>query len=203
MSVNGITNQASYYESVLYSGSSVKKEDTTEKKEQTVSDSYEKSSDTQSDSSKQIYSKDSDQSAIIERMKADLTQRKQQLADLVNKTFGKQADKANSLSDLFNQIKSGAVSVDQSIVEQAKKDVADDGYWGVEQTSDRLAEFAKALSGGDTSKADEMIEAVKKGFKQATGAWGDKLPDISQKTLDATLKKLDNWKNGTEDKTEE
>lgn len=199
MSVNGITNQTSYYENAVYSNSSVKKEMVTEKKNKAVSDTYEKSSDTKTDSSKQIYSKGTDRSAIVERMKADLAQRKQQLADLVNKTFSRQAGKAGSLSDLFNQIKNGAVSVDQSIVDQTKKDVADDGYWGVEQTSDRLVDFAKALSGGDTSKADELIAAVKKGFRQATSAWGSKLPDISQKTLDATLKKLDDWKNGNKD----
>ena len=32
---------------------------------------------------------------------------------------------------------------------QAQKDIAEDGYWGVEQTSERLVSFAKALSGGD------------------------------------------------------
>ena len=43
-----------------------------------------------------------------------------------------------------------------------------------------------------------MIEAFKKGFEQATGSWGKKLPDISQRTYDAVMKKFDEWKNGTE-----
>ena len=50
-----------------------------------------------------------------------------------------------------------------------------DGYWGVEKTSDSILDFAKALSGGDKDKADELLNAFKKGFSQATGAWGDKL----------------------------
>ena len=83
------------------------------------------------------------------------------------------------------------------------RDFADDGYWGVEQTSDRIVDFAIALSGGDPAKADTMLEAFKKGFKAATKSWGKELPDISQRTYDAVLKKMDAWKNGTEDATEE
>ena len=37
-----------------------------------------------------------------------------------------------------------------------QKDIAEDGYWGVEKTSDRILDFAKALSGGDKDKADEL-----------------------------------------------
>ena len=48
-----------------------------------------------------------------------------------------------------------------------------------------------------------MLEAFKKGFKAATKSWGKELPDISQRTYDAVLKKMDAWKNGTEDATEE
>ncbi len=48
-------------------------------------------------------------------------------------------------------------------------------------------------------KADELLNAFKKGFSQATGAWGDKLPSICQDTYDAVVKKFDDWKNGTED----
>ena len=62
----------------------------------------------------------------------------------------------------------------------------------------RIVDFAKALSGNDPAKADKMIEAFKKGFQQATGSWGKKLPDISQRTYDAVMEKFDAWKNGTE-----
>ena len=43
-----------------------------------------------------------------------------------------------------------------------------------------------------------MLEAFKKGFEQATKAWGDELPEISQKTYDAVVEKFNNWKNGTD-----
>ena len=71
-----------------------------------------------------------------------------------------------------------------------------DGYWGIKQTSDRMVSMAIALTGGDTDKADEMISAIEKGFKQATKSWGEDLPDICQKTLEETKKKMNDWKNG-------
>ncbi len=59
----------------------------------------------------------------------------------------------------------------QPMESTAQADIAEDGYWGVEQTSDRILDFAKALSGDDPDKADAMLEAFKKGFEQATKSW--------------------------------
>ena len=42
-------------------------------------------------------------------------------------------------------------------------DIAEDGYWGVNKTSDRLVSMAIALAGGDTDKADELKNAITKG----------------------------------------
>ena len=100
--------------------------------------------------------------------------------------------------DMWKFLASGNFTVDAETKAQAQKDIAEDGYWGVEKTSDRIVDFAKALSGGDEKKADELIGAFKKGFEQATKAWGKTLPDISQKTYDRVLEKMDNWKNGVE-----
>ena len=38
-----------------------------------------------------------------------------------------------------------------------------------------------------------MRKAFEKGFQAATGAWGSKLPSISQRTYDAVMKKFDDW----------
>ena len=49
-----------------------------------------------------------------------------------------------------------------------------------------------------------MIAAIKKGFDQAAKAWGGKLPDICQKTIDAATKKMEDWRDGlSTPKTEE
>lgn len=80
-------------------------------------------------------------------------------------------------------------------IAQAKEDISEDGYWGVEQTSDRILDFAKALSGNDTSKAELLLNAFKDGYKAATKSWGDELPDISKRTYDAVLEKFEKWQN--------
>ena len=78
---------------------------------------------------------------------------------------------------------------------QAQADIAEDGYWGVKQTSQRIFDFAKALSGGDPDKMEDMRKAFEKGFKQATNAWGDELPSISQDTYAAVQKMFDDYAN--------
>ncbi len=88
------------------------------------------------------------------------------------------------------------VNADPATIAQAKKDIGEDGYWGVEQTSDRLVSMAQALSGGDSAKADELIAAMKKGFSQATKAWGEDLPDICKNTIDTAVKKMEDWRDG-------
>lgn len=133
--------------------------------------------------------------ATIDKLKADAEARYSQLASLVEKLMTKQGDtyKYATLSDLMKGVQSGEVSVDADVVAQAKKDVADDGYWGVEQTAERIVSFAKALTGGDSSKVEEMRSAIEKGFSEATKTWGDELPEISSKTYDRVNEMLDEW----------
>nr|MCR4956424.1 hypothetical protein [Lachnospiraceae bacterium] len=45
------------------------------------------------------------------------------------------------------------------------------------------------------SKAEELLDAFKDGFKQATKSWGKDLPDICQDTYKAVEKKFDQWVN--------
>lgn len=82
-------------------------------------------------------------------------------------------------------------------VETAQEAISEDGEYGVEAVSDRLVDFAIAVSGGDKSKLSELVSAIDEGFSQAKDALGGELPDISQQTYDATMKKLDDWANGT------
>ena len=137
-----------------------------------------------------------DYANIAKKMKAELNSKNQQLQNLVDQLLSKQANKYTSFAQLFEDVKNGKISVDPTTVAQAQKDIAEDGYWGAEQTSDRLVSMAQALSGGDTEKADKMIAAIKKGYEQATNAWGGKLPDIFQRTIDLATKKLESWRDG-------
>lgn len=160
------------------------------------SDSKDESKDTAKSTVNQKMSK-ADRDALVQALKDDANARQQQLIEIVRKSMTGQAttwDKSQGLKSLFENL-----TVDADTIAQAKKDIAEDGYWGVEKTSDRILDFAKALSGGDKDKADELLNAFKKGFSQATGEWGDKLPSICQDTYDAVVKKFEAWKNGTDD----
>jgi hypothetical protein len=137
-------------------------------------------------------------SALIQKLKEDSDKRISQMKSIVEQMMSKQGAAIGKADSMWKFLAGGNFTVSADVKAQAQKDIADDGYWGVEQTSDRIVDFAKALSGGDSAKADKMIEAFKKGFEQATGSWGKKLPDISQRTYDAVMKKFDEWKNGTE-----
>lgn len=159
---------------------------------------YEKSSQTD----KNTVTKKTDY-AMVAKLKADAEQRTSQLRSLVEKMMTKQGTAIANADSMWSFLAEGNFTVDEETQKQAQADIAEDGYWGVEQTSDRILDFAKALSGDDPDKADAMLEAFKKGFEQATKAWGDKLPDISQRTYDAVVEKFNKWKNGTEDASTE
>lgn len=83
--------------------------------------------------------------------------------------------------------------------EEAQDLISKDGYWGVEKTSDRIVEFATSAAGNDPSKLDQIKDAVLSGFKEAETIFGGTLPDISYKTLDKIMEKLDNWAGKSED----
>lgn len=140
-------------------------------------------------SSKTIYAKED----VVARLKADADSRTAQLKSLVEKMMSQQGVKIGEADDMWKFLASGDYTVTPEVKAQAQADIADDGYWGVEQTSDRIIEFAKALVGDDPDKAESMRAAFEKGFKAATKAWGKDLPDISQKTYDAVMKKFDDW----------
>ena len=135
--------------------------------------------------------------AVIAQLKADAEQRTAQLRSLVESMISKQnqAFQIGTLTDskMYEMLRKGQLEVSPEVRAKAQADIAEDGYWGVEQTSERLFSFAKAISGGDTSKAEDLINAMEKGFKQATKSWGDTLPDICQKTLDSATEKIRSW----------
>lgn len=135
-----------------------------------------------------------DREAIIAQMKADTEARMAQMQDLVRKMMQGQGNSLAQTDDIWSFLASGDYTVTEAAKLQAQEDISENGYWGVEQTSQRILDFAKALAGNDVSKADELLEAFKKGYKQATGAWGKDLPDISKRTYEAVEEKFAAWK---------
>ena len=191
MTVNGITStQAAAAYS--YSSTSAAKEKTSAeevKSTKTAEDTgviYERNTDTKTSSTKKTYKPDT---ALINKLKADADARTSQLRSLVEQMMGKQATTYGNANDIWSFLRSGNYTVDPATKAQA--DIAEDGYWGVGQTSDRIIQFATALTGGDPDKIEAMRDAFKKGYAQAEKTWGGSLPEISQKTYDAVMEKFD------------
>lgn len=196
MSSVGAVNQTSYYSKAADTAAKTSGKETTNEAEKSANKSegvvYERDSSTKNTN----YVKKN--SALIKQLQADTDARLSQMRSIVEQMMSKQGSAIGKADSMWRFLADGNFTVSADVKAQAQKDIADDGYWGVEQTSDRIIDFAKALSGGDSAKADKMIAAFQKGFEQATKSWGKKLPDISQRTYDAVMKKFDAWKNGTE-----
>ena len=128
---------------------------------------------------------------MIAKLKADAEARYNQLQNIVSQLISKQSNAFATANDMWSLLREGKLEVDPETRAQAQKDIAEDGYWGVEATSQRIIDFANALTGGDPSKIEKMRDAFKKGYEQAEKTWGGKLPEISQQTYDAVMKKFD------------
>lgn len=192
MSVNGVTSTqaaAAYsYNSTSAAKEKTSAEETATKTTEDTGVIYEHSTDTNTSSTKKTYKPDT---ALINKLKADADARTSQLRSLVEQMMGKQAATYGNANDIWSFLRSGNYTVDPATKAQAQADIAEDGYWGVSQTSDRIIQFATALTGGDPDKIEAMRDAFKKGYAQAEKTWGGSLPEISQKTYDAVMEKFD------------
>ena len=196
MSVNGITTNTGLTTGTTYSA---KKTDTakTSSSKSEVSEAavYEKSDETATEP--KIYTKGN--SETIARLKKEAEERTASMRSLVEKMMAGQNkaiqnagildfENGTNLAEIFKNLE-----VDEETRLQAQKDTAEDGYWGAEQTSERILEFAKGLAGDDPELAKKMLDAVKQGFEEAGKAWGEDLPELSQNTMKLTLEKVNKW----------
>ncbi len=86
------------------------------------------------------------------------------------------------------------VPVTREMRTEARALIAEGGELSAEKVSDRIVEFAKALSGGDKGKMGVLRGAIEKGFREAEKILGG-LPDVSMRTYDLVMQKLDAWEN--------
>lgn len=193
MSVNGVTsNQASVYSGYepgkADSSTKAATETTTATPTEDTAVIYEPSKEASKETKNKIYKRDTN---LINKLKADADARTQQLRNLVDQMMSKQTNAYGQANDIWKFLAKGNYNVDPATRAQAQADIAEDGYWGVNQTSDRIIDFAKALTGGNPDKIEEMRSAFKKGYQQAEKKWGGNLPDISKRTYDAVMEKFD------------
>ena len=75
-----------------------------------------------------------------------------------------------------------SLDVDDETRAEAASLIGEDGDLGVNQVSKNILDFAKAASGGDPSKIEELKQAFLKGFSEAERVLGrfiaaNQLPD--------------------------
>ena len=75
--------------------------------------------------------------------------------------------------------------------EEATDLVAEDGYFGVDKTAQRLADFVIKGSGDDLQRLQAGRKGIVKGFNEAEEIWGGKMPEISYQTLNKALDMID------------
>lgn len=189
-SVNGVTSTNSTAYSYASTAATKTNASTEAATTSTAADTgvvYEHSTETAA-STKTTYTPNTE---LVNKLKADAEARIAQLQSIVQQLMSKQATTYGNATDIWSFLRSGNFTVDAATKAQAQEDISEDGYWGVNQTSDRIIQFATALTGGDPDKIEEMREAFQKGYKQAEKTWGGELPEISQKTYDAVMEKFD------------
>lgn len=111
------------------------------------------------------------------------------LRDLVAKTLQEQGA---TFRLTINGVEKGIEDLTQA---EAQELIAEDGYFGVEQTSERIVEFAIGLAGGDPGRLDAILQGIDQGFREAEKAFGGTLPEISYQTYDAIQEKLQQWRD--------
>ncbi len=74
---------------------------------------------------------------------------------------------------------------------EATELVNEDGFFGIDKTSQRMADFVVNGAGGDEDMMRAGREGMIQGFKEAEEMWGGELPEISQKTMQKTLEIID------------
>ncbi|WP_238699274.1 hydrogenase-4 component G [Helicobacter sp. MIT 05-5294] len=100
------------------------------------------------------------------------------------------------LNSILNGLDLSSIGYDGKPIQQLTQDeakalIAEDGFFGVTKTSDRIADFVLAGAGDDVEKLKAGREGILRGYNQAEKSWGGNLPDISKETLEKALEKVD------------
>ena len=125
----------------------------------------------------------------------------QSLRDESNRAYGQLRETVRMLLErqglAFKDVNGLHLGVknDKQARAQAQAMMEDGGAFSVETVSDKIVDFAKAISGGDKSKIDTLRKAIDRGFREAEKAFDGSLPEISQRTRQMIHDKLDAWQN--------
>lgn len=129
----------------------------------------------------------------INEIKQDFTNHTDAFKKMVEAMIEKQGKKVSQVLKDLAEGKDVDIIVDSETQAAAQEAISEDGYYGVNQTSTRILDFAKALSGGDKSKIETLRSAFKEGYESAKKDFGGELPEISQQTYDKVMQGFDDW----------
>ena len=110
--------------------------------------------------------------------------------------FGSAMNNPNKLNDILSGLDLKSIGYEGKNIQdltpdEAKELISENGFFGVTKTSDRIADFIIAGAGDDIEKLKAGRSGILKGYDMAEKSWGDKLPDISNQTLQRALEKVD------------
>lgn len=126
---------------------------------------------------------------MVDKLKMESEKTRDGLRNMVRDLLRRQGKAVELLDPNAN------IEIDETTRTQAQAMISDDGPLGVEPMSDKIVDFAKAISGGDKGKLEELKGAIEKGFNEAKRILGGTLPEISQKTYESVMDKLSAWEN--------
>ncbi len=109
-------------------------------------------------------------------------------------SFGTQAgiERFLSIDDIdLTQLTHTGQSITDLTKDEAAELVSDDGFYGIEQTAQRIFDFVASMAGEDPERLKIAKDAVLKGFKDAEKHFGGSLPDISHDTISKALELID------------
>lgn len=150
----------------------------------------EKSHEAASSSNAILKMSEEERAELVSALKAKMEQDMAKFFNFVRESIATQGQKFAEADDIWKFIASGKYEVDEATKKEAQEAISEDGYYGVKQTTDRIFDFALALTGGDKEKMKKMEAAFEEGYKEATKAWGQELPGISKQTYDAVKEKF-------------
>lgn len=136
---------------------------------------------------------DAERAELVAKLKEEQEKNMSKMFDFVRDTLAAQGTTFAQTDDMWKFIASGEYTVDEATKTEAQAAIAEDGFYGVKQTSERIFEFALALTGGDEKQMKKMEEAIAEGFKAAEEAWGGKLPSITEETNAAIKQKFEDY----------
>lgn len=108
-------------------------------------------------------------------------------SSILNFLSGKEVEGELSLKDIGYEGK----PITELSPEEASELVSEEGFFGVDQTSQRVADFVFGFAGDDLDILAQGREGIVKGFEEAEKMWGGELPQISYDTQARTLELID------------